>query len=42
MSELAGFKAPFTIVAYGPGIPLEGTVDPNPVPPYIFNHRLNS
>jgi hypothetical protein len=36
MSELAYFKAPFTTVAYRPGIPLEGTAEPNPVPPYIL------
>jgi hypothetical protein len=42
MSELAGFKAPFTTIAYGPGIPPEGTAEPNLVPPYIFNQCLNS
>ena len=42
MSELAGFKDPFITVAYGPGIPPEGTAEPNPVPPYIFNQQLNS
>jgi hypothetical protein len=42
MSELAGFKAPFTTVAYGPSIPPEGTAEPNPMPPYIFNQQFNS
>jgi uncharacterized protein YfaP (DUF2135 family) len=42
MSELAGFKAPFTTVAYGSGIPPKGTAKANLVPPYIFNQRLNS
>jgi hypothetical protein len=42
MSELASFKAPFTTVAYNPGIPPEGTAKPNLVPPYIFNQRFNS
>jgi hypothetical protein len=42
MSELAGFKAPFTTIAYGPGIPPKGTAEPNLVPPYIFNQCLNS
>jgi hypothetical protein len=42
MSELASFKAPFTTIAYRPGIPPEGTAKPNLVPPYIFNQRFNS
>jgi hypothetical protein len=42
MSELVGFKAPFTTIAYRPGIPPEGTAESNPVPPYIFNQCLNS
>jgi hypothetical protein len=31
----AGFKAPFTTVAYGPGMPPEGTAEPNPISPYV-------
>lgn len=42
MSELAGFKAPSTIVAYGLSITPEGTVEPNPMPPYVFNRRFSS
>jgi len=42
MSELAGFKALFTIVTYGPGIPPEGTAEVNTLPPYIFNQHFNS
>jgi hypothetical protein len=42
MSELAGFKAPFTTIAYGPGIPPEGTTELNPIPPYIFTQCFNS
>lgn len=37
MSELACFKAPFTIVAYGSRIAPEGTAQPNPISPYVFN-----
>lgn len=42
MNELAGFKAPFTTVTYGPGIPPKSTAVPNPMPPYVSNHHLNS
>lgn len=36
MVELAGFRPPFTTVAYGHGIPLQGTGQPNPLPPYVL------
>jgi len=39
---LADFKAPFTTVAYGTGVPPEGTAEPNPVSPYVFNRHLSS
>lgn len=42
LREIAGFKAPFTTVAYGPRIAPEGIAEPNPVPPYVFNHPLNT
>ena len=37
MSKLASFKTPFTTIACGPGIALEGTAEPNHVPSYVFN-----
>ena len=39
---MADFKAPFTTVAYGTGVPPEGTAEPNPVSPYVFNRHLSS
>lgn len=42
MSKLASFKTPFTTIAYGPSIALEGTAEPNHVPSYVFNHHLNT
>ena len=42
LSELVGYKAPFTTIAYRHGIPPEGTAEPNLVRPYGFNQRFNS
>ena len=40
--QLASFKAPFITIAYGLGIAPEGTTEPNPLPPYVCNHHLNT
>jgi len=42
MSKLASFKNPFTTIAYGTGIALEGTAEPNPIHSYVFNDHLNT
>ena len=39
---MADFKAPFTTVAYGTGVPPEGTAEPKTISPYVFNRHLSS
>jgi hypothetical protein len=36
ISELASFEALFTVVSYGPGVPLEGTCKPLGPPSYVL------